>query len=293
MGMLSSAPILVLDEPTTGLDAYNAQILVNYVAKLVKSTNVMCLMTVHQPGTQLLASFDTLMLLTRGTTAYFGPAKHTEQYFSSLGLSIPPGTNPADFYLDCITQKPTDFRGEVDADHARHLDAEDWCEVYTKHTAAIPQLRPSSSTPLQNIDIHYSEVHRFVILLRYLLQYFVRERSLYLLRGVSVVVLALFIGSLYFQLSPTDITEVPTIAGFVFFSTWATLFAAVSGIVVHARDRLTTENEYLNGAYQLSTVLLATLVASIPIHLTIGLIYNLVMWFMVGVHNSGVAYIYI
>lgn len=70
------------------------------------------------------------------------------------------------------------------------------------------------------------------------------------------------------------------------------IFASISGIVIHSRDCYTIENEYLGGAYSLYTIWGTILLTSIPFHLVIALVYNGILWYMVGVNNSGSAYIY-
>ena len=41
--------------------------------------------------------FDTLLLLAKGKTAYFGPVKEAMAYFSSVGLHCDLQYNPADY----------------------------------------------------------------------------------------------------------------------------------------------------------------------------------------------------
>ena len=70
------------------------------------------LCTIHQPRATLLAVFDTLLILAEGRTAYFGPVGlrldgsdgggGVLAYFSSLGYSCPPLSNPADWLLDVV-----------------------------------------------------------------------------------------------------------------------------------------------------------------------------------------------
>jgi hypothetical protein len=43
-----------------------------------------------------------------GSTVYFGPALASIDYFSKLGLTCKPFTNPADFLLDLLDEEPTD-----------------------------------------------------------------------------------------------------------------------------------------------------------------------------------------
>ncbi|KAJ3151864.1 hypothetical protein HDU86_005996 [Geranomyces michiganensis] len=301
MALLSDAPVLLLDEPTTGLDSHNAKILVDYIKKVVRVKNVICLMTIHQPSSQMVEHFDWMLLLTQGRTAFFGPADQAEGYFGNLGLSVPPGVNPVDFFLDCMAVPPRTLYeqsqssdGSAEVGHSKAisdvlLKAEHWNDVYkTEGGRVTTEERTNVKSSRFGIP---SESRRLVVLTKTMLRYNFSDYSRYLLRGVEMILLALFIGTLFYHLKAT-LDNVSTIAGAVFFSTWSVLFAAISGIVIHARDRVTHENEYLNGGYGLVTIHMAIFISSIPFHFATSLAYNAIMWFMVGFNNSGSAFLY-
>lgn len=47
--------------------------------------------------------FDDLILLAKGgLTVYHGPVKKVEEYFSSLGITVPERVNPPDHYIDIL-----------------------------------------------------------------------------------------------------------------------------------------------------------------------------------------------
>ncbi|KAJ3008601.1 hypothetical protein HKX48_008438 [Thoreauomyces humboldtii] len=323
MALISSAPVMILDEPITGLDSHNATVLVQYIHRVVKETQVICLMTIHQPSSKVMATFDSIMLLTAGKTAYLGPASQTEDYFNSLGLVVPNGVSPADFWLDTISVSPKTAyeraRVEEGLEASQQnplLRAESWNDIYKTRQSQTTLGKPdvahqceknnncageqdfavvddaakheNTSSSQKRVP---SEPRRLVSLIIIMLRYYVNERSLYVLRGLAMIVLALFTGSLYYHLD-RNLANIPALAGAIFFSTWSVLFAAISGIVIHARDRVTSENDYLNGAYGLATFHLATFVSSLPPHFIVSLVYNTVLWFMIGFNSSGTAFIY-
>ena len=102
LGLLSNPSVLLLDEPTSGLDSPNA-------LRCVRSLNQLCqhglsiVCSIHQPRSSIFHQFDLLLLLHKGTTVYFGPASSATKYFEThLQCSLPPNTNPADFFLDVL-----------------------------------------------------------------------------------------------------------------------------------------------------------------------------------------------
>ena len=80
--------------------------------------------TIHQPSTSVFATFDQLLLLSEGRTAYRGEAAKATDYFAKLDHPLPPLTNPADFRLDLVN---SDFVDKKEV--TRLLDA--WASAHT------------------------------------------------------------------------------------------------------------------------------------------------------------------
>ena len=100
-------------------------------------------MSIHQPRYSIFKLFDSLTLLTMGNEVYHGPAKHALAYFDNLGFSCEQHENPADFFLDVLTQ----------------------CEYAEQGTAAEEDDDEDSSAPLvQPLNLRncyeQSELHR-------------------------------------------------------------------------------------------------------------------------------------
>lgn len=98
--LVTSPSILFLDEPTSGLDAYNAYNVVECLVNLAKNFNRTVVFTIHQPRSNIVALFDKLVLLAKGSLVYTGPQSQASQFFSELGYDCPPGFNVADFLID-------------------------------------------------------------------------------------------------------------------------------------------------------------------------------------------------
>lgn len=56
--------------------------------------------TIHQPSSRLFSRFDKLILLSNGSSLYFGKASDAMKYFSSIGYFPLILMNPAEFLID-------------------------------------------------------------------------------------------------------------------------------------------------------------------------------------------------
>ncbi|WUR04496.1 ABC transporter [Vairimorpha necatrix] len=87
--MANNPEILILDEPTTGLDSHSALKIVESLKKYAVYNNKIVIMTVHQPGDGMFSLFDDLLFLTRGGMFYSGPANEINRFLESNNI-IPP-----------------------------------------------------------------------------------------------------------------------------------------------------------------------------------------------------------
>uniref|UniRef100_A0A1B6CCH2 ABC transporter domain-containing protein n=1 Tax=Clastoptera arizonana TaxID=38151 RepID=A0A1B6CCH2_9HEMI len=100
--MLTDPPILFCDEPTTGLDSYNAVTVIKSLFALSsRGKTVIC--SIHQPSSEVFLMFDKLCLLVPGgKLAYFGDANKAKAHFESLEYDFPQNYNPSDTILSLL-----------------------------------------------------------------------------------------------------------------------------------------------------------------------------------------------
>jgi ABC-type multidrug transport system ATPase subunit len=91
--------VLVLDEPTTGLDSFTAFALLETLSRLAKRGRVVIL-SIHQPRSDAFAIFNKVTLLSAGSVVYSGLASKILPHFESLGYTPAAHTNPLDFVVD-------------------------------------------------------------------------------------------------------------------------------------------------------------------------------------------------
>jgi ABC-type multidrug transport system ATPase subunit len=125
--LISNPSILFLDEPTTGLDNYNAYLLCKSFQHLAKRLNKTIIMSIHQPRADIFKLFDTVLILSKGRLCYGGSYENIFTHFSSLGFNIPETkVNPADYFVD-VTSIDTRTRAkEIESTRRVELIVNSW-----------------------------------------------------------------------------------------------------------------------------------------------------------------------
>lgn len=101
--LISNPKMLFLDEPLSGLDAYNAFTCTRSL-KMLAGSSVPVMMTLHQPSSEIFAEIDDLFIIDGGQVCYHGPAEGLVDHFNSLGFTCPVNFNPSDFVMFTIAR---------------------------------------------------------------------------------------------------------------------------------------------------------------------------------------------
>lgn len=114
--VVTNPKILILDEPTTGLDSVNAENVVETMKKLAKLGKVV-ISTIHQPSIEMLKNFDKVLILHEGKKIYHGSYLDMRLFFSKKGINIPRFVNPVEYLMNILNI------------------TENTCEMLTKHVS--------------------------------------------------------------------------------------------------------------------------------------------------------------
>ena len=101
--LLSDSPIIFLDEPTTGLDSYNAYIVISAIKMLAKEKNKIIVFTIHQPASEIYELMDKICILALGKTVFFGEKNNIIPFFNHIQLPIPELYNPFEHIIEMTT----------------------------------------------------------------------------------------------------------------------------------------------------------------------------------------------
>ena len=99
--MVTDPKILILDEPTTGLDSLNAENVVRALREMADQNKIV-VTTIHQPSVDVLKLFDSILILHEGKKVYMGPFAGIRDFFSQNHIEIPMFSNPVEFLLNVL-----------------------------------------------------------------------------------------------------------------------------------------------------------------------------------------------
>lgn len=99
--LLINPSICLLDEPTTGLDAFTAHHVMETLQHLSHIGSRTVIISIHQPRYDIFRLLDDIILLTSGgKQIWSGSTSEMTRHLEAIGYPCPFHMNPADFILD-------------------------------------------------------------------------------------------------------------------------------------------------------------------------------------------------
>ncbi|CAH8630319.1 unnamed protein product [Dicrocoelium dendriticum] len=316
MELITDPPVLFLDEPTTGLDAFMAGQVIKTLKNLARRGRTI-IFSIHQPKYSIYKLFSSLTLLFRGRIVYHGPAKYEPiRYCLNLGYVCENHNNPPDFFMDIL-------HGEVAQRQSQSRDArerleepehillvgerlvQEWdqsaeCERISKEVTAITNVLQSEAAGTNNHGKISSvpEVSYSVSFWRQMHQVCWRT-SINLLRDplASIVqtlvylFFALSMGVVYFQMNTSLESGIQNRAGLFFFSTLQVVFVNLGSIELFIKERVLFIHENSSGYYRISAYFLAKILCDIlPTKVLPVLLFMPICYWMAGLLPEAAAF---
>jgi ABC-type multidrug transport system ATPase subunit len=293
--LVTNPPLLLLDEPTTGLDSFQAQAVMLTMLRLARRGRTI-IATIHQPRSQIFQMFDYLLLLSEGHQIYFGPAKDMVPYFAALKYPCPSYFNPADFALDLMslnarsktlekqTRARISYLANCFAEHVPELalPLDDPLgatgDLHTKVTRKGISLFSKEGEP------NYAEPWpvQFALLVRRSFSLMIRERGTNFARLFQTIIFSVVLGLIWLNTgrNAADFSAVP---GVLFFLLINQSFGASFGVVfLFPLERGIVLRERTSRFYRVSAYFLAKSVAELPRLVALALLFSCITYWMVG-----------
>ncbi|KAG4382134.1 hypothetical protein GLYMA_14G012000v4 [Glycine max] len=273
--ILVDPSLLLLDEPTSGLDSTSANRLLLTLQGLAKGGRTI-ITTIHQPSSRIFHMFDKLLLISEGCPIYYGKAKDSMQYFSSLRFIPEIPMNPAEFLLDLATGQYLQLK---------YKDTLEPKEKEENHGAANTPEHLQLAIQVKR-DWTVSWCDQFVIL--YKRTFRARSKDYFdKLRLVQALGIALLLGLLWWKSSTNTEAQVRDQVGLMFyiciFWTSSCIFGAV---YVFPFEKVYLVKERKADMYRLSVYYASSTLCDMVAHVFYPTFFMLILYFMAGFKST-------
>lgn len=288
--LITNPYVLLLDEPTTGLDSVNALRVGELLRDLAHEEKRTVLCTIHSPSSELFALFDDLLLFAKGHVVYHGPTSDAPDYFASVGYPVPPRTNPSEYFMNLLQLPREELQKLWDA----------W-EAYLASPASANNLSvlpmgDTITTRSELLEKHLADKQGASLLIETVeltkrsMRLFLRDPGSTIGRAVQTIFFAVLVGLFFFGLDK-DAQGVQDRAGALFMVMMNNMFmAAMSGLASFPPERAVFLMEQGAEAYSAWAYSAAKSIAELPFQIIFPTIFTCIAYFMMGFVETASAF---
>ncbi|TFK26768.1 ABC-transporter [Coprinopsis marcescibilis] len=311
--MATRARVQCWDNSTRGLDASTA---LDFVRSLRVMTDVLgqtTFVTLYQASESIYQLFDKVLLIDGGRQVFYGSPSEARAYFEGLGYNPLPRQTTADYLTGCTDPNERQFapgRSSNDTpstpadletsylqsrfgvetnkaaqEHKRFMESEKSDQEAFRAAVAADKKRGVSSRSPYTLGFS-GQV--WALTKR---QFQTRLQDDFQLKTgyFFTLVLALLIGGSFFQL-PLSSNGAFTRGALIFTALMVTCLDAFAELPTQMVGRPIVRKQTDYSMYRASAISLANLLADMPFSASRVLMYNIIVYFMAGLHRSAGAF---
>ena len=256
VALAKTPAVLIADEPTSGLDAAASAAIMALLADLARDDRVAVVCTIHQPSSSVYEGIGTLLLLTKGSTAYYGPASELIGYVASLGKPVPTGVSVSEHALNL-----------VNADFVSDESVDALIAAWAKRSATSPPAPPDPARALPPEPLRATNMTQCGLLFsRHLFKLLPRDPFTMIVISF-LTVSEVMATAIYFFNGLRDATQnsiLRRVSYIVMTTASPTLMLALTCIATSV-ERVRVKREIGNGMYNPLMYILVTSAIQIPI----------------------------
>jgi len=294
IALVTEPKIIFLDEPTSGLDSQTSLDMVSILRKLA-SQGVTIMSTIHSPTSEAFRLFDSLLLLVKGQTVYFGPLHGdtgAAAYFAGLGIKHDPTTNLADFLIRETGDSST---GQVVVDVVASWKSSKQSTTAKSRCEDLQGLFTSRSslTTLEEASgfLRHNAITAAGVLLRYRTRANYKFPDFVAPRVAPCILFGLIIGSLYWNVGedakdPSNVAARGNVASVLYMSAVMPSFTASGYMPSIVIERPLFYRETSDGCYSALTYVIYKLIEEAIPQLFGSLIFCLLTFFLISFQGN-------
>ena len=270
----NEAPVLLLDEPTTGLDSKTAESVMQNIIELARRKGTVVICTIHQPNSLITSLFDDLLLLAKGRCVYFGPMGKAVEAFQSAGFICPPLWNPTDFFLHVL-----DNEDNAQAVYEQQLQQR---QEQQRQEQAVVLAAPRTSTASTTSVFHQTAV----LVVRNARQW-IRDPAMFASELLQYIFLALFIGGMYANMKNDVASGVFSRTAGIFIILSVLIFTPpFTAITVFSLERHLFLKERKDRFYSSFAWVLAKSIVTFPVEGSLCFAFSVIVYFMMNLQRT-------
>lgn len=273
ISLVTEPLIIFLDEPTSGLDSQTSLDVVTILKKLAGEGRTI-MSTIHSPTSEAFRLFDSLLLLVKGRTVYFGDLhgdSGAAAYFASLGINYDPMTNLADFLIAETGDKSRDVDFASKWTNSEQVKvANTQCQKLLNDLKSDGDGAAHAAADQEKPFLPHNGITSVGVLLRYRTSANYKFPDFMAPRIAPMVLFGLIISSLYYKVGedakdPSNVAARGNVAAALFMSTALPSFTAAGYMPSIVQERPLFYRETSDGCYSsLSYVLFKIIEEGIP-----------------------------
>ncbi|EOB04478.1 ATP-binding cassette sub-family G member 5, partial [Anas platyrhynchos] len=287
--LLQDPKVMLLDEPTTGLDCLTANQIVSLLSELAHKDRIV-IITIHQPRSELFRLFDKIAIMSFGEMVFCGSPMEMITFFSNCGYSCPEQSNPFDFYVDLTSVDTRSKERELETYSRVQVITSAYknSEIFSRVLEAIERTRCMKDRPpipFKNRDSP-GAFSKLWILFRRITRNFSRDKMGIIMRLLQNLLFGLFVAFFLLRLR-TDVREgaVQDRMGLIYQCVSAPPYTGLlNAVALFPPLRAISDQESKDGLYKKWQMLLAYILHFLPFSVISVAIFSIFIYWTVGLY---------
>lgn len=286
---LTNPPLLFCDEPTSGLDSFMAQSILELLSDLANmGKTVIC--TIHQPSSQIFSTFDKLLLLAEGKTAYLGDAKKASDFFASVNYPCPTNFNPADHFVQVLAVVPgkeEECRNRIDTICDGFNNSETGLETRSLVKEAETEINEKYQKDANRYSPYKASwTEQFSALAWRQALALIKNPMIVQVRLIQAFVIAIILGTIYYG-QENDQASIQNSNGALFVLITNISFGNIFAVCnVFCAEIPIFLREHFNGMYRTDAYFLTKQLVELPLYIIEPMITLTILYWMVGLNPN-------
>ncbi|XP_012696881.2 ATP-binding cassette sub-family G member 5 [Clupea harengus] len=287
--LLQDPKVILLDEPTTGLDSMTANQIVVLLAELARRGRIV-IVTIHQPRSELFRVFSRIAIMSLGELVFCGEPGQMVDFFSGLGYECPEYCNPFDIYVDLTSVDTRCSEREAATSSRMHeiTSAYQSSEIYQSmlgKTQQACQRQDKPSIPFKSKESP-NGMSKLGVLFRRTMRNLSRDRMGVLMRLSQNLIYGFFVAFFVMRLDD-DINKgaVQDRIGIIYQAMGASPYTGMlNAVALFPALRAISDQESKDGLYQKWQMFLAYIFHILPFSIISVFIFTSFLYWTVGMN---------